>query len=296
MNDKEIDYNDIVSEKVGEFEWITSSLELKSHLSRLPSNLSRGLVVGCGTSDFSISLLDNYCKEIDSLDNDLGVIHHMIQRYNDDRLKWLHYDLVTNEGNDAQYLSEQSNQYDAIFDKGTFDAILVGGETSSMIIEIIRLLTPYRGIYFLCSIFPCEVLEQLFTSPLLGLDCTFHPLSSSSSASTGTVMIATKTLSAEHVICLASLRVAEKAVMDEYYRAQAPLLTPEIEGQIRVALQASPKYINQESSFTAEEVYTLVIEPVFPHLGYTHELFMADLDGRVSFTEEALLEFIKEKQ
>ena len=219
----------------------------------------------------------------------------MIQRHNDDRLKWLHYDLVTNEGNDAQYLSKQSNQYDAIFDKGTFDAILVGGETSSMIIEIIRLLTPYRGIYFLCSIFPCEVLEQLFTSPLLGLDCSFHPLSSST-ASTGTVMIATKTVSAEHVISLASLRATEKAVMDEYYRTQAPLLTPEVEEQIRAALQASPKYINHETPLTAEEVYTLAIEPVFPHLGYTHELFMADLDGRMEFTEEALLEFIREKQ
>ena len=295
MNDKEIDYNDIVSEKVGEFDWITSSLELESHLSLLPSNLNRGLVVGCGTSDFSISLLDNYCKEIDSLDNDLGVIQHMIQRHNNGRLKWLHYDLVTCEGYDAQYLSEQSNQYDAIFDKGTFDAILVGGETSSMIIEIIRLLTSYRGIYFLCSIFPSEVLEELFTSPLLGLDCTFHPLSSSS-ASAGTVMIATKKISAEHVICLASLRATEKAVMDEYYRAQAPLLTPEVEEQIRATLRASPKYINHESFFTAEEVYTLVIEPVFPHLGYTHELFMADLDGRVEFNEEALLEFIREKQ
>ena len=109
--------------KVGTFDWITSYDVFKAifdemHLNELEKKSLNILVIGCGTSNLSFDLMVDGFHHIYSLDNDIGCIDFMKDKYSKEKdLHWFHYDIVTKEGEDKLKIDELTNQFDFVLDK-----------------------------------------------------------------------------------------------------------------------------------------------------------------------------------
>jgi len=104
----------------------------------------RVLVVGCGTSTLSASMLQSGYQSIVSIDNDEECIRHLSDQYHaDHRLSWIVYDVV--EPFRYEHNPELTDgSFDIVIDKGTLDAVLVEGSCATMLLEVYRLLKPTR--------------------------------------------------------------------------------------------------------------------------------------------------------
>lgn len=288
------------AEKVGSFDWIIDSDELINLLTSTLGSLSgfeRICILGCGTSTLSEAIEKASGSVITSVDNDVNCLAHMTELHaNNPRLRWIYCDL-TETGGAAIEALQRCGPFDLLVDKGTFDAILVEGSACEMLANAYNLLK-FDGILALCSLHGTDLLTPLFATPSLNLQASVLPIRALSLAS-GSVAVCRKRLEkANFVMNVETLRVEEAAIMDDYYKAQHPLLSDETESLIRRHFEA--RHSGGQTHVPVEELHALIFAP-HEALGYTSELFLEDLceyplslDGHM--TLEELLAFLREKQ
>lgn len=338
--------------KVGNFDWIADWPGLRRFLddwiaagkgdettSSHSAGPLRALVIGCGTSPLSSNLGDlGVFGTIVSVDNDAECIRHMKQQNAGNALlQWYIYDMVeraapNDAGSDAFAAEYQS--FDLIVDKGTFDAILVGGVAYPMLCEVHRLLKA-DGCYMLCSIHPEGLLRHLFSSPCLGMDIVkmdviggsseaeggsamslesslfdalvaphAAPMGSTMGSTMGTMLLCKKTAFCAEVDEQA-LALHERDVMDQYYQQEKPLLTQEYMDRTRAAFELELRQLQRKVAWGSEGLpFDAAHRVLFLEneaLGYTMEMFLGDLDsfplaaeGQLSLQE--MLNFVQEMQ
>ncbi|XP_073030236.1 uncharacterized protein [Primulina eburnea] len=108
----------------------------------------RVLVVGCGNSAFSESMVDDGYQEVVNIDSSSVVIEAMKEKYsNHPKLKYMIMDV-----RDMSSINE--NSFDAVVDKGTLDSLLCGQNSrqnaSRMLEEVYRVLKE-KGAYILIT-------------------------------------------------------------------------------------------------------------------------------------------------
>ena len=188
-----------------------------------------------------------------SIDNDDEVIRHMAHMHRDDRrLKWYTYDILNNSS-DCSCISKdicgckhmEDERYDLIIDKGTLDAILVGGAICDMLYQVYRLLKPRTGVYFICSLFSREVIYPILSSQSLGYTVQYHTICSGDGMSqcvndpSYNVYICRKICklsckdTGHFMVNISKLAEEERIIMNEHYQMRSPLLTADEEGRIK---------------------------------------------------------------
>ena len=271
-----IPHPDMYEKKIGCYDWITDYTPVRcfieESLGKSPFQSSEGLclVLGCGTSSLSKALAEEVAwgvKSVVSTDIDRGCIQHMTQLHrDDDRLVWVECDMLDAEAIAAHCKNgTMPRSYDLILDKGTFDAILVEGCAYNYLNNVYNLILPGA---FLClvSLHSEEFLAPLLTSPVLNFDVNF----SSPGRLLGNGCIALCRKRSDVVLDLDAIRVLEESVMDNYFKEQMPLITPQGEGELRfkfgdIALPLNDAY------------YALFGDK--PLLGYSQALFFEDLSN-----------------
>lgn len=300
--------------KIGEFDWIASFSQLEPHIAwassscGIPRAEQKVLVIGCGTSPLSVHLVQNGFGSVLSLDNDEDCIRHMKRLHTDNcRLRWLHYDMVTQEGADADELRALSEGFDLIIDKGTLDAIMVEGSCWQMLAEVYRLLAS-RGVYLLCSIHTRELLQNLLSIPSLNWTVEFSTFSVPASENSCNDTIAVCRRKNPSVVYgsldLASLAQEEEQVLDTYFKLEHPYLTPELTAKIRSGFALADGDSDGDASsvrLTIKDAYRILFTEQLAAEDYTYELFLEDLasfplqeEGRISVDEA--LRFIEQMQ
>lgn len=318
--------------KEGTFEWVQSFAEIESFLSPQFTGLSasreaqRVLVLGCGTSTLSKDLMDIGYGEVVSIDNDAACVEHMIKLHADcPRLTWFTYDLVEREGNDLIKSSHCDEAFDVVVDKGTLDAILVEGAVYTMLAEVHRFMKP-SGVYLLCSINCREVLNGLVGVPALDFDFSLHSsvktpgedekemdathqrynLHTNPSANQqGMVAICKKRPEAAGKrVDLEALAQQEKEALDFYFKDEVPLLTVELETQLRARFRAVLQSSGAQRVVDSRHLHALLFNQA-ERAAYTHDLFLEDLGvfqrgrGRsinAGLSEDEAVEFLAEMQ
>jgi len=270
----------ITMEKVGEFDWIISYGDIKQYL--LPActgvDLNTGsaklLMIGCGTSPMSELIAKDYptCT-ITSIDNDVEVINHMLRECTNPSLRWLCYDIVEDCGKPQDNELDQNCYFDIIVDKGTFDAILVEGATCSMLADVHRMLR-VGGVYVIFSINTKALLEALLGLPELNFEVAYHE---DKDANCSILMCRKKS---DHMVDLESLAEREQALLDQYFKSEHPLMTPELELQLRNAF-AVQNHNNGGGYMSLRDAHHIMFVKHNKVLCYTFELFEEDLGNVV---------------
>jgi SAM-dependent methyltransferase len=286
---------------VGEFEWIVDFDYLEPFFHSKEININdyenkELLVIGCGTSNLSYSLLNQLqAKLIVSLDNDQNCIQYMREKYCEyQKMKWIVYDLVEHCAQEDEYMKTAA--YDLVIDKGTLDAVLVEGSIATMLCEIYRVLKP-GGIYFLCSLHCPELLEPLFTNSPLEMDVTFLGDCGIEDGRCQTVALCRKRQCAHHYLDLNQMISTEKLVMDIFYQETHPLVTEEEKEKISLFFQF-------EDSLSFQQIHDLVFHgegALLRFMEYSYDLFIEDLkefpfsaNQRMTYNE--FIEFLSSKQ
>nr|QTZ19567.1 methyltransferase 13 [Bixa orellana] len=133
----------------GPFDWYQKYPPLAPliHL-YIPSYNQRILIVGCGNSAFSKSMVDDGYEDVVNIDISSVVVEAMQNKYSDrPQLKYIKMD--------ARNMSEfQTGSFDAVIDKGTLDSILCGNNSrqhaTQMLKEVGRVLKD-NGVYILIT-------------------------------------------------------------------------------------------------------------------------------------------------
>lgn len=286
--------------KLGNFDWILSFEQLSKFLSRDYINFDHTkysncqiLVSGCGTSTLSYDLIQFGFNKVISIDNDIGCIKHCRDMYkNYSQLEWYCYDITGLECNEDFDFIPNWESYDIIIDKGTLDAILVGGTVSSTLINIYRLLKPVNGIYLLCSLFSHEYIHSLLLIPELGFNSVKHFELESKDNNPSNIYLCFKVNSNVN-LDIDIIMEKETEIMNSYFQDLNPFLTNQKEEEIRTIF-------GNHKTMSVNEVYDQIFAG-YDELGYTFDLFQADLmDFKLSvngyFSLEELLEFLRTKQ
>ncbi|KAK1385514.1 Methyltransferase-like protein 13 [Heracleum sosnowskyi] len=134
----------------GPFDWYQkySSLSPLLHLYIPQSTTTSLLVVGCGTSAFSESMVDDGYENVVNIDISSVAIQTMRQRYsNRPQLKYIKMDV-------RDMSAFQSDSFVAVIDKGTLDSLLCGHKSrenaAKMLVEVDRVLKA-NGVYILVT-------------------------------------------------------------------------------------------------------------------------------------------------
>lgn len=283
--------------KVGHFDWIVSYDDIREYFSdhyitRFSENSSI-LIVGCGTSTLGECLWEEFrCCKICSIDNDHECINHM-KTVSNSPVEYLFYDLVELEKNPPDSPLNASELYDAVVDKGTFDAILVEGSIITLILEIVRLLKP-NGSYLLFTINDIPFVTELLTGINLGLSLEFSKNLFSSVESSGNVLIFKKVNSP--IVDREVFVEHERNVLNQRFQVNSAFLTAEFEDQIRKKFSEEIKV----SDVDIQMAYHLMFDQM-PELGYDYSLFLEDLQSfhlqhpeRMNLSE--ILDFLKQMQ
>ncbi len=299
-------------EKEGTFEWIASGDSLLKFLSPRFTGIKDPfykegekrvyrqsvLVIGCGTSTLSGDIASYKpssnvdCEKDDlfsakmvvSIDNDPNIISYMRSQFGgDEKIQWQEYDIVENEGSLSS--DEYNDRFDLVVDKGTLDAVLVGGAVYTMLLDIDRLLRK-GGAYVVCSIFGLQLLSALLGLKELGWEVLFHTMDNTelTADTKGTIAICKKIN--DTPISPEALQKAEQIIMDEHFKNESPLLTPEYENNIRKRFQAVLVEKKKEAlleerrkdnTLDSRECYRVLITAEEERLGYDYDLFCEDL-------------------
>lgn len=279
--------------KEGFYDWIASFEQLERFLP--VEQLSCGsalhsLVLGCGTALFSERLAERFGsshERILSTDNDEGCIHHMQACFPHSKVHYARHDLME-EQRKEELLG--SGEFDFIFDKGTFDAILVEGIVSPLILEVNRMLK-VGGLYVLVSINRAELLRALFSR-----STGFSVQTLTDLPQTSGCLIAWLRKESESELSLVQLVALEEEVANQVFKAES-LLTPqrleEIShsflckgatiAQLEDAVEQSSAREEDQQRREKEERYLdfrTAHEVLFPAadsgLGYSFALFLED--------------------
>ena len=203
--------------------------------------------------------------QIVSIDNDSGCIGLMRDRHKDiPALRWVHCDLVTNEGINENKEVLADDSFDLVIDKGTFDAVLVEGSVSPMLAEVYRMLKP-GGAYVICSLNSEDFLQRLLAPRLIGWKTTFYICDEKTR-----IVVCKKKLTTE--INWSLVAEEEKKTVNEYFTKEKPLVTETVEEAIRSKF---PHPLDLKSAHQA-----LFKSKIFSHedmLGYDYSLFLEDL-------------------
>eukprot|EP01038_Epipyxis_sp_PR26KG_P006522 gene6522-8963_t len=301
--------------KVGTFDWIIDYEEISHFLDtfytniKVPNELQKVLVVGCGTSTLSISLKNrsNY-GEIVSIDNDIDCIEHMKKLYPLNGLHWLYYDLIESDWRNEKSILSICSYFDLIIDKGTFDAIIVEGTASKMLMEIHRVLR-IEGVYILCSIHSTELIKSLLSIEDLQFSVSVFSIMSKDENNSATIAVCIKQSNED--INFNILESKENIIMNHYYQIQNPLLNETYKNDIlnyyKIHGRKPIDIIETDSEGRLGE-YTLDLKSAYKalfqsnsSLEYTLELFMEDLmnfnradPDRITFNEA--IQFITSMQ
>ena len=292
--------------KAGTFEWIQSFAQiarfLSSHFTGLPESTresQRVLVLGCGTSTLSKDLLDLGYGEVVNIDNDSACVQHMANMYSDPRMKWYTYDLVEYSGDNAIKGSTCDGAFDIVVDKGTLDAILVEGAVYRMLAEVHRFMRP-NGIYILCSINSEQILQSLVGAPALDFEVSLNSIIDHTNDITGSeegdagakrynlhtnpsakvqgiVAICKKRPdTAGTRVDLDALAQQEKEALDFYFKDEEPLLTPELELQLRHRFMTTLSKVGGETITDLTQLHAIILNEA-ERAAYTLDLFLEDL-------------------
>jgi EEF1A lysine methyltransferase 4 len=283
-------------EVFGEFEWIAEFEYLQEYFKFEYTDIGNystkdALVVGCGTSTLSESLLTLGLRSVVSVDNDEDCIKYMENKYiHCSNLSWVVYDLIE--------FSHMNQTFDLVVDKGSLDAMLVEGSIATLLCEIFRLLNP-GGVYFLCSLHsPVLLLDLLASDPLRYL-VSFHGDCSQPDGQCKTIAICKKT-SSSFFIDPQAMAATESQAMDLFYQIKTPLLTAE---KIRKIDDFFALHGN--NPLPLKDIHSFIFErdEVDRELGYTLDLFLEDLSGECPGSVESgvlslqdTLNFIKSMQ
>lgn len=324
--------------KLGTFEWIIDYADLRqfiqleySRLCATDTNYKPSVcVIGCGTSTLSISLAQEFAfQTVVSNDNDGECIRHMNALYPaSEAFHWLCYDIVEDIGVAQHNILDINNSFDIIIDKGTFDAILVEGSTTNMFHEINRLLS-HNGSYILCSIHNSDFLRQFLSNPELNFSVEVFEIDLSVYRKAcvaicrrnNATYIATACDSAndDNNFDLSHFNDYEKAVMDQFYKIEQPLLTTEYKQQLKqnfdnILMQHRCSFSNTQtntnfdgsidlSTYVAiEYAYDAMFSPQQQlELQYSYDMFLDDLKqfelgvaGHINYDEAVL--FLEQMQ
>jgi SAM-dependent methyltransferase len=287
--------------KEGFFEWIVSYEDIREFLGSKYTHISPDkklniLVIGCGTSTLSNSLVNEFnVAEVVSIDNDSDCISHMSAHNKSDKISWFTYDIIEDIGKLQNNVLDNDGYFDIVIDKGTFDAIHVEGSVSPMLKEVHRFLR-VGGVYLMCSINSGDLLKALMSIPTLQFNVDVFDMEQST-YKRGTVVICNKR--SNNSVDIVQLDADEQTISNRFFQTEHPLLTAEYEDSIRrnFAAQSNGSAIPLASAHQA----IFGGESASDLLSYDLDLFLEDLssyalsvEGHMS-VEEALL-FVQEMQ
>lgn len=281
--------------KIGFFEWIASFDKIQSYFENEFLNFEtfknlKVLVIGCGTSQLSemISLKEQF-SEIISTDNDIDCISHMQKQFNNSNVIYCYHDVASGKKMNSHQSLIIDGYFNLIVDKGTFDAIFVGGSISSTLIEISRLLQ-VNGSYLIFTINSIELFEKLLNINGLNLQISRSSFLSPEDLNENVLLIK-KT--GPLLIDFDSLRYHEERVMNELFKKENPMF---LESELKNIEIKFNSLKNSEDKISIDVVYNIIFSNRID-LGYDFDMFLEDLDnyskGIKFLSYEQILEFIE---
>lgn len=312
--------------KVGNFDWLCDFAAIEEFFSpsftgvlcsrrdagvggheELPR--SRALVVGCGTSDLSFQLAHLY-DHIVSVDYDPEIIKHMTlaatqleaRDKNALRLGKMNWQVCDILDLDGEACSLYSDSIDIAIDKGTLDAIIVGGSIVNLFVNIHRMLRS-DGKYLVISFLSKDLLERLLCIPdFLEVERCTEKIFPSGKV---TVVVCRK------VVCggfkydsflMKHLKEHEQSITDEYFQESNPWLTEEKKNSITnyFCEFCRSKSLDLDVARLPLPIAHQIVESLDPYLGYTYDLFISDIknsemsEHSISYAE--LLDFLQNLQ
>lgn len=262
--------------KVGSFEWIASYEEIRGYFDwtiryhgatkRSDRSSLNLLEIGCGTSGISEKLSRDYpALSITSTDYDEECIRHLCRQYPRTQNRYEVLDILS----DRDTPEVRFNSFDIILDKGTYDALLVEGSVVQVVENINRFLRD-NGCYLLFSIHSVDFMSNYFSSTDSGLEILqIEPMVISGKASHCSVTLLRK--SSTQSFRLRQFAEYEQKMLDEHYKQENPLLTPQMEMQMRIAFASLEE---SAPGLSLQKAYSVMFDP---ELEYEYELFMEDL-------------------
>ena len=295
------------SVKFGNYDWVvdfdviqTSLIETLIALEPIQQQeyvFRTSLIVGCGTSQVSQMLTSRglvhesaktkiHFERVISVDILEDCIRHMTAQQaassNKGSLTWLQCDMLnTHQISDLIQSNQMPAYYDFIFDKGTFDAILVEGVVRQYVINVYNLLLPSTGIFCLVSLHDENFLRPFISSPLFNFHVVYTALPQGKAG-----CIAVCIRKSNQGLDEQAIGALEEAVMNNYFKEQCPLFSQEqIDTIIRkfnhsveqgYDIEGEGFFEDQQQRLALPVAYNLLFGDR-PELGYSYELFLEDI-------------------
>ena len=329
-------YDWIVDFDAIETSLIDTLLTLGQQQQQLKQNyvFENSLIVGCGTSQVPQILVERglmkfrnvgnasdptaqtyiHFEHVVSVDILEDCIRHMIAQesstgnndtnYIRKRLTWLQCDMLDAE--QIYYLIQSGrmpSSYDFIFDKGTFDAILVEGVVHQYVINVYNLLKPSVGIFCMVSVHNEDFLSPFLSSPLFNFHVVYSALPN---GKTGCIAVCVRKSS--QLLDELAIATLEENVMNNYFKEQSPLFSQQ---DIDAIMHKFNCGVGQNNSFEESDNYYgcqqqrvslhIAYDLLFgdkPELGYSYSLFLEDIHNfqlveEGSMSAEEAVAFVK---
>lgn len=176
-------WNDRYSKDNSPFEWHQSWPTVKAAIKGSVIYAGTAVVTGCGTSTMPTDLLRDGFMRVNCVDFSNVLIDHLKQKHStESRINWICADCAE--------MSFRDSSINAVFDKGTFDAMASGENSTEKINEYLKnveKMLVVNGVYVVVSFAPLETRQRYFkafgkrlvlkktqTIPKVGLENAFH--------------------------------------------------------------------------------------------------------------------------